>query len=108
MSFIAGETPKGEYAKELEKAVEEVRKSNKWRIEYMTLHMRDKEHEKLGKYMDRVAFLRKCGDYVDKEILMSGFGINSVILDKIFLLIRENPDWDDEKIAETIIFEEEC
>lgn len=51
LDFIAGKEPQSEYAKDLQKAVEEVKHSadrSGTETEYMTLLMRDKEQQRFG------------------------------------------------------------
>lgn len=105
LDFIAGKQPKGSYAKELEAAVEEVRQSEEWRREYMTLLMRDKEQQKLGKYSTIVSAIRLNRDIYSSKAFVNMFRISEEMYDKIIYYIDSNPDWDDEDIAEAVINE---
>lgn len=108
LDFMAGKTPKGAYAKELEEAVDEVKKSEKWRREYMTLFMRDKEQQKFGKYVTQVSVVRNSGNVVTNDILAKQLGIDVLIVEKIQNYISEHPDWDDEDIADELLEEEDA
>ena len=57
LDFMAGRKPKGSYAKGLENAVDEVKESEKWRREYMTLFMRD--NQRIGSYERLVSVIRR-------------------------------------------------
>ena len=59
LNYIAGGVPKTDYVKSIDTAVGVVKKDKKWRREYMTLYMRDKEHEKFGKYAKTISLIRK-------------------------------------------------
>lgn len=107
LDFMAGKAPKGEYAKDLEHAVDEVKKSEKWRREYMTLLMRDKEQQKFGKYVDKVSVVRNSVDVVTDDILARQLGIDVTVVEKIHEYINEHPDWDDEDIADELLEEED-
>ena len=103
LDFIAGKEPQSEYAKDLQKAVEEVKHSEEWRREYMTLLMRDKEQKKIGKYAEKVEGIRRKKDNVSKDVLIDFYAVNVSALDKIIYFIDNKPEWDDEKIAEAVI-----
>ncbi len=107
LEFFAGGIPKGEYAKGLETAVEEVKKSEKWGLEYMTLLMRDKEKEKLGKYTDRVSAIRRNRSVFPLNIFTDMFDMSENEYKKIIFFIDSHPEWDDEEIADAVINDEE-
>lgn len=48
LDYVAGKKSDDTFVKKLEVAVEEAKKNREWRHEYMTLLMRDQEHEKKG------------------------------------------------------------
>lgn len=51
LDYVVGKKSNDLFVKKLEKAVEEAKKNREWRHEYMTLLMRDQEHEEIGKVM---------------------------------------------------------
>lgn len=106
LNFIAGKKPKGKYAKDLENAVDEVKKSEKWRREYMTLYMRDKEHERFGKFVEKVSVVRNSGEEVADIILSKQLRVDVALISKMQDLIYNHPDWDDEDIANEILEED--
>lgn len=108
LDFMVGKTPKGAYARDLEEAVDEVKKSEKWRREYMTLFMRDKEQQKFGKYVDKVSVVRNSGNVVTNDILAKLLGIDVLMVERIQSYISEHPDWDDEDIADELLEEEDA
>ncbi|MBQ9518357.1 MAG: Rpn family recombination-promoting nuclease/putative transposase [Firmicutes bacterium] len=107
LDYIAGGIPKGEYAKGLDAAVEDIKKSKKWGLEYMTLLMRDKENEKLGKYAGKISALKKIRNVVGNETLIEIFDGKKEVLDRVIFYIDTHPDWDDEEIADAVINDEE-
>ena len=107
LDFIAGKEPQSEYAKDLQKAVEEVKHSEEWRREYMTLLMRDKEQQKIGDYKRMVASIRnnkndKDNPVSDKQIIKL-FGLGVSDYNRIVYFIDSKPEWKDEEIAEAVI-----
>ncbi|MBQ2320143.1 MAG: hypothetical protein II374_02250 [Lachnospiraceae bacterium] len=48
MDYIDGKEPEDDFTKELDKAVNEVRDNEKWRLEYMTLQMSYQEKYEMG------------------------------------------------------------
>lgn len=53
LDYIAGHISDDPYVQELEQAVVEANKNREWRQEYMSLLMKFKEHEEIGKEEDR-------------------------------------------------------
>ena len=103
---MCGKEPKTEYAKELDEAVEAVKRSEEWRREYMTLLMRDKEQQKLGKYSEKVAMIRSNNGEVSNETMIKVLRINENDYNRIMYFIDNHPDWDDEDVADAILNEE--
>lgn len=48
LDFIDGKEPEDEFTRELDEAVQSVRKNEKWRLEYMTLQMNYQEKYEQG------------------------------------------------------------
>lgn len=107
LQFIAGKAPKTAYAKELEKAVGEVKKSEKWRREFMTLLMRDREKQKLGDYTRAVHVIRRMHKKCSEDDLIDACQVNHEVFENIVFHIEEYPDWNDEEIAFSVIEDEE-
>ena len=112
LDFMAGRKPKGSYAKGLENAVDEVKESEKWRREYMTLFMRDKENQRLGRLEQTVTVIRRGQKKLEQgklgyEELIDLADTNKTTYDKIIDLINDHPDWDDEDIADEFLEQEE-
>ena len=107
LRFIAGKAPKTAYAKELEQAVDEVKKSEKWRREFMTLLMRDREKMKLGKYTEKVSAIRNSNEEDSDDVLKRILRVDSDFLEKVRFYLVEYPDWNDEEIAFSVIEDEE-
>ena len=49
LDYVAGQKPEDTYVKRLETAVKKARKNKERRHEYMTLLMRDRENQRIGK-----------------------------------------------------------
>lgn len=92
----------GELARSLDNEVQNVKNSEKWRREYMTLQMRDRENIELGEMKNQVFLIRKISR--DKIESTSDFlGVSESFVIKVMDLIEENPDLDDEEIAEMLV-----
>ncbi|MBR1445042.1 MAG: Rpn family recombination-promoting nuclease/putative transposase [Firmicutes bacterium] len=107
LNYIAGGVPKTDYVKSIDTAVDVVKKDKKWRREYMTLYMRDKEHEKFGKYTKTISLIRKKKNSYDEDALMDLYDVNETECKKIIFYIDNYPEWDDEDIANKILNDDE-
>lgn len=68
----------------------------------MTLQMRDRENVELGEMKNQVFLIRKISR--DKIESTSDFlGVSESFVIKVMDLIEENPDLDDEEIAEMLV-----
>ena len=102
LKYIGGQAPRGELARSLDNEVQNVKNSEKWRREYMTLQMRDRENVELGEMKKQVFLIRKITR--DKVAATSDFlGVSESFVIKVMDLIEENPDLDDEEIAEMLV-----
>ena len=94
--------PEGGYTQELDNAVEEVRRDEKWRREFMLLMERDRENRRMGRYADRVAHVREFRSEFQPEQLARIAFVSPELLTSILSAIDEHPDWDDEMVAEYV------
>ena len=60
---------------------------------------------RLGRYMDRVAHVRRLRNRYYGDELAERCFVTSEQLQAILKTIDDNPDWDDEQIAEYVDFE---
>ncbi len=68
----------------------------------MTLQMRDRENVELGEMKKQVFLIRKITR--GKVAATSDFlGVSESFVIKVMVLIEENPDLDDEEIAEMLV-----
>ena len=67
LHYIGGEKPRGKLANLLDAGVKEVKNSEEWRREYMTLFMRDRENVKIGDYRRLVQQIRRKVDIMTYE-----------------------------------------
>ena len=105
LRYMDGSAPDSDYTRELDNIIEEIRKDEKWRREYMVLVERDREKVRLGEYKTRVAQVRNSKDNVDAQTLMGILLLTPAIYQAIVDTIDAHPDWDDEQIAESVDFD---
>ncbi len=83
LDFIDGKEPEDEFNRELDEAVQSVRKNEKWRLEYMTLQMNYQEKYEQGVEQEkRQSALRMigAGKLSSEEIaLYSGLTLEQVL-----------------------------
>ena len=73
LDYVAGRPSEDKFVKKLNDAVEKAKKNRKWRHEYMTLLMRDRENQKIGEKRGKIYETISMGrDYniPEKEILL--------------------------------------
>ena len=68
LDYVAGKASEDIFVKELERAVEKAKQNREWRREYMTLLMRDKENQKIGKIFGAISMGKDLG-LSDEEII---------------------------------------
>ncbi len=107
LDYIAGRAPTMPYSKDLDKAVGKVKNDEKWRERFMKLSLRDREHEKLGKYSEKVSTIKKFRNVLDESNLLKVVDDDEKIFSRIIYLIDNNPEYDDDEIAEKLLDEEE-
>ena len=83
LDYIDGKEPKDDFTRELDEAVQSVRKNEKWRLDYMTLQMNYQEKYEQGVEQEkRQSALRmiEAGKLSSKEIaLYSGLALEQVL-----------------------------
>ena len=108
LHYMAGQTPTGKFAKDLDSAVHKVKSDEKWRNGYMTFAMKIKEHEieanKLGKLEDKISAIRSGKGQGSDEFLMKVLGLDKALFNEISEMIDDYPDWTDEDIAYELSF----
>ena len=105
LRYMDGCTPESDYAKALQKAVEEVKADEKWRREYMVLNELVRDKVRLGGYVKTVAAVRRGRNKYPPEVIEDFMGIDLETIESIFSAIDAHPDWDDEEIAEYLDFD---
>ena len=105
LRYMDGFAPGDDYTRELDEAVTEIRKDEKWRREYMVLNELLRDNKRLGRYADRVAHARKFRNRFDTEELAEICFVSPQLLASILDAIDAHPDWDDEQVAENVDFE---
>ena len=95
----------GQYSKELDDAVRELKSNEERREEYMKLSMRLMEERAAGRYDDKVAAIRRwsvCGQEIPKDAEANILEIPVSVFDGVLDLIEAHPDWDDETVADKV------
>lgn len=105
LHYIGGEKPRGKLANLLDAGVKEVKNSEEWRREYMTLFMRDRENVKIGDYRRLVRMIRRKVDIMTYEDMADTFDTSVADIENIVMAIKNNPDASDEDIASIIVEE---
>ena len=103
LHYMAGQTPTGKFAKDLDEAVHKVKSDEKWRNGYMTYAMRLNESKlegkKIGDFSRIVSTIRKGKGKGSDDFIMNLLDVNKDLFNKISEMIDEYPDWTDEDIA---------
>ena len=75
LNYLAGRGGSSSFVKRLDEAVNRAKGREEWRMEYMTLFMRDREKYEEGKAETRISIIRKmiAKDYSREAILDLGF-----------------------------------
>ena len=102
LGYIGGDCPKSELTKMLDDEVKKVKSSEKWRREYMLLWERDQDNVKLGDYKRIVISCRDL-DISQFESAAKILKCDTSVLEDIKDLIDDNPELDDEDIAQLYI-----
>lgn len=72
LDYVAGKPSEDEYVQKLEKAVRQAKENRKWRHEYMTLLMRDKANQEIGREIERQKIIIR--------MINQGFANNQIIM----------------------------
>lgn len=99
---MEGMTPNSDYTRELNQAVIEVKKDEKWRREFMVMNELLKEWERLSEWKVRIAQVRQSRKRFSIPELANIYYIDIKAVQAILEAIDAHPDWDDEQIAENI------
>ena len=104
LRYMDGFAPEDSYTKELDSAVAEVRADDKWRRELMLLIERDRDNRRLGDYQRSIAQVRKYRNRFNTDELSEIYLIAPELLHSILDTLDTHPDWNDEQIAEDLLF----
>ena len=105
LRYMDGAAPESGYTRALDSAVAEIRRDEKWRLDYMLLSEKLRESERLGRYADRVAHARKFRGRFGADELAEICFVSPQLLKAILDAIDAHPDWDDETVAENVDFD---
>lgn len=72
LKYVNGGKSNNLFVKELEKKVAQVKANKEWRLEYMTLRMRDQENQEIGMKIERCKIIVKMikQGFADEQILL--------------------------------------
>ena len=83
LDFIDGRGPEDDFTRELDEAVQSVRKNEKWRLDYMTLQMHYQEKYEQGIEQGNIQTAKRMIEAgkltVDEIVLYSGLSLEQVI-----------------------------
>lgn len=83
LNYIDGKEPEDDFTRELDEAVQSVRKNEKWRMDYMTLQMNYQEKYEQGVEQEKVDSAKRMledGDLpLEKIAMYSGLTIEQVL-----------------------------
>ena len=108
LSYMDGNAPKSDYARMLDDSVQNVKRNQERRHEYMNLNVFATDERVLGKYSKVVELIRANNIPVSDDELVKILKITPEFLSCVRKAIEENPDWDDEDVADYAISETEC
>lgn len=103
LHYIGGDEPNSDYTRTLENAVEDVKSSEDWRREFMTMQMLIRESKDLGECRKAVSQVRRKSKMMSVEEMAEIFDISFDFVAKTLELIREYPEKGDEDIAEMVM-----
>ena len=106
LRYMDGFAPESSYTKALDSAVSNVRMDTEWRHEYMRLIDRDMANKRLGEHRKCVAQVRRSRNRFNPEEQASIYFVDLTTVQAILRTIDDNPDWDDERVAENVDFED--
>ncbi|MBR3570911.1 MAG: Rpn family recombination-promoting nuclease/putative transposase [Oscillibacter sp.] len=105
LRYMGGAAPETAYARELESVVAEIRRDEKWRLDYMLISEKLMESERLGRHAERVAHARKFRGRFGADELAEICFVTPQLLQTILDAIDAHPDWDDREVAENVDFD---
>ena len=108
LSYMVRNAPESDYARMLDDVVKNVKRNQERRHEYMNLNVFATDERVLGMYSKVVEQIRGSDALVSDEILVKILKISPEFLSCVRKTIEENPDWDDEDVADYAISETEC
>ena len=105
MRYANGAAPESVYTRALESAVADIRRDEKWRVEYMLLSEKLRESRRLGEHMRSIAQVRKFRNRFGADELAEIYILQPEAVQAILDAIDAHPDWDDETVAENVDFD---
>lgn len=102
LSYIGGNEPHSILAKSLDEEVQIVKSNEDWKRDYMTLLMRAREQKNIGHYEMLVSQIRDI-NISDIDTASKYLKVSADYIKKVLSLINDNPDMEDEEIAEILV-----
>lgn len=102
LDYIDGEAPRSNLAKSLDEEVENVKSNEDWRRSFMTLLMRDREKQNLGRYEGLVSQIRDI-ELSEITIASKFLKVDVSYIEKVLSLINDNPEMNDEEVAKILV-----
>ena len=107
LSYMDGNEPKSDYARELDEAVREIKQNEERRLEYMSIYANIADERDLGDYRTYVKQVRGSDGLVADDILIKVLKISERLLQIIRKVLGDHPEWDNEEVAEEVMMQEE-
>lgn len=102
LDYIGGAEPQSPLTRSLDEEVENVKSSEDWRREFMTIKMMMNESKTLGEFKRLVSCIRGI-DSNDIKNVSKVLKVEESFVIEVLELIAENPQLDDEEIAEMVV-----
>lgn len=103
LAYMNGSAPESDYAKMLDEAVKDVKRSEERRLEYMSINANVGDEREIGDYRTYVNQIRGNDGLLTDEQMLAFMHIDKKTLDDIRLVISQHPDWDDDDVAEEVL-----
>ena len=104
LHYMAGQEPKGDFVQDVAKSVDEIRKNETWRRDYMTLAMRIQEENEIVDLSRIILTISKLRGEMSNDRLVDIFNLKEDQLTEILSLLDQYPDKDEWELAEMILY----
>ena len=103
LSYMNDGVPKSDYTKMLDAAVNDIRRNEERRLEYMSINANAGDLIEVGQYSGYVSSVRDNNGLLEDDIIAKFLKIKLDTIKIIRFVITKHPDWDDEDVAEEVL-----